>query len=344
MRDQLRAVRPALITSIRPRSRVAAASVAGRDAETRDDDDAAARDDFIDAYLAPNMRRCAGMSAATGSRAWARNCSRRSRAAISPSSACRCCRCSPPARARACCALMGVPYAEVIGDPIAQSNRRLIHKFWLRASSGIEADYRATPGDGGRAPGLFRGAPRRSGLARLQRHHAAQAGDPCCSTGLRSGGPSRSARSTRSSDAKVAWSAPTPMSTGFSSRFRTDFTIGDRLRIVGTGGAARAAFVAAGNGSGHRSCQATDPDKAKARAMLDGRANPRRRISIEPADFRGRPARQCEPAGMGGQPPLAVRPQPCRRPPARLRYRLCTRSRRSCWCSAAKRVCEPSMA
>ena len=35
------------------------------------------------------------------------------------------------------------PYAEVIGDPIAQSKSPTIHNFWL-AKLGIEADYRAT--------------------------------------------------------------------------------------------------------------------------------------------------------------------------------------------------------
>jgi shikimate dehydrogenase len=38
---------------------------------------------------------------------------------------------------------MGVPYAEVIGDPIAHSKSPLIHKFWL-GKLGIEGDYRAT--------------------------------------------------------------------------------------------------------------------------------------------------------------------------------------------------------
>lgn len=37
---------------------------------------------------------------------------------------------------------MGVPYAEVIGDPIAHSKSPVIHKFWL-GKLGIEADYRA---------------------------------------------------------------------------------------------------------------------------------------------------------------------------------------------------------
>ncbi len=38
---------------------------------------------------------------------------------------------------------MGVPYAEVIGDPIDHSKSPLIHKFWL-SKLGIEGDYRAT--------------------------------------------------------------------------------------------------------------------------------------------------------------------------------------------------------
>ena len=37
---------------------------------------------------------------------------------------------------------MSVPYAEVIGDPIAQSKSPLIHRFWLE-SLGIAGDYRA---------------------------------------------------------------------------------------------------------------------------------------------------------------------------------------------------------
>ncbi len=43
---------------------------------------------------------------------------------------------------------MTVPYAEVIGDPIAQSKSPAIHNFWLE-KAGIEAEYRAchVPGD-----------------------------------------------------------------------------------------------------------------------------------------------------------------------------------------------------
>lgn len=38
---------------------------------------------------------------------------------------------------------MGVPYAEVIGDPIAQTRSPAIHKSWL-AELGVDGDYRAT--------------------------------------------------------------------------------------------------------------------------------------------------------------------------------------------------------
>ena len=38
---------------------------------------------------------------------------------------------------------MGIPYAEVIGDPIAQSKSPVIHGFWLE-KLGLEGEYRAT--------------------------------------------------------------------------------------------------------------------------------------------------------------------------------------------------------
>ena len=37
---------------------------------------------------------------------------------------------------------MGIPYAEVIGDPIAHSKSPAIHKFWLN-KQGMDGDYRA---------------------------------------------------------------------------------------------------------------------------------------------------------------------------------------------------------
>jgi shikimate dehydrogenase len=44
---------------------------------------------------------------------------------------------------------MGIPYAELIGDPVAHSKSPLIHKFWLE-KLGMEGDYRLVrlPADG----------------------------------------------------------------------------------------------------------------------------------------------------------------------------------------------------
>jgi shikimate dehydrogenase len=44
---------------------------------------------------------------------------------------------------------MSIPYAEVIGDPIAHSKSPMIHRFWLQLL-GLEGDFRATrvPPDG----------------------------------------------------------------------------------------------------------------------------------------------------------------------------------------------------
>ena len=54
---------------------------------------------------------------------------------------------------------MGIPYAEVIGDPVAHSRSPLIHKFWLERL-GIEGDYRATRATAGELPAYL--AARRS--------------------------------------------------------------------------------------------------------------------------------------------------------------------------------------
>jgi shikimate dehydrogenase len=49
---------------------------------------------------------------------------------------------------------MGVPYAEVIGDPVAHSKSPLIHKYWLE-QLGMEGDYRATRVTAGELPRYF---------------------------------------------------------------------------------------------------------------------------------------------------------------------------------------------
>ncbi len=66
-----------------------------------------------------------------------------------------------------------MPYAEVIGDPVAHRKSPLIHKFWLE-KLGIEGDYRAVRLRPGELADYLDSAARRSRLARLQRHHAAE--------------------------------------------------------------------------------------------------------------------------------------------------------------------------
>ena len=66
---------------------------------------------------------------------------------------------------------MGIPYAEVIGDPIAHSKSPLIHKFWLGNSVSSAT---IAPGLPRRNCPVISPPSARSGLARLQRHHSPQ--------------------------------------------------------------------------------------------------------------------------------------------------------------------------
>ena len=109
-------------------------------------------------------------------------------------------------------------FAEVIGDPIAQSKSPLIHKYWLDRL-GIAGDYVRT-----RVPRdeLARFLDRRRsdpGLARLQRHHSAQAGDHPVARSAGCRRPRRSARSTAWCRKAVLLSATTPTSTASRRRW-----------------------------------------------------------------------------------------------------------------------------
>ncbi len=99
------------------------------------------------------------------------------------------------ARARAAAKLMGVPYAEVIGDPIAHSKSPLIHKFWLE-KLGIDGDYRAARVRAGRACRLSgrRAAPIRTGAAATSPCRSSEAAVACVGdpTGRSARGSARS--------------------------------------------------------------------------------------------------------------------------------------------------------
>lgn len=164
---------------------------------------------------------------------------------------------------------MSKPYAEVIGDPIAQSKSPKIHGFWLE-KLGIEADYRAAhvrPAEladyiaARRTDPLWRGCnvtmPHKQAVMPL----LGQIDPPADSIGavntilLLDGG---SLAGTNTDTA------------GFLEPLATDLTQTHYFRmarIIGTGGAARAIITAlAGQGF---TLVVAGRDPAKARALLD---------------------------------------------------------------------------
>lgn len=189
------------------------------------------------------------------------------------------------------------PYAEVIGDPIAQSKSPLIHNFWL-AKLGIDAEYRRSlvrPGD----------------LADYfvsKRHDAAWRG---CNVTMPHklavmelvGDLSPLARRVGAANVVVpqvgALAAGNTDATGFAE------PLGDRkfdhAIVVGAGGAARAVLAALVE----RAARVTllNRDAAKGRALLDAFGIPGNALALDaaldaPADL----VVNASSLGMTGQP------------------------------------------
>ena len=199
---------------------------------------------------------------------------------------------------------MTLPYAEVIGDPIAQSKSPLIHGFWLE-KLGLEADYRAchvTAGELGdyfarrRKDAQWRGCnitlPHK--LAALD--HVSDPGGVRASIG---------AINTVARDGEGALFGTNTDAAGFLGPILDLPLEGAPVILVGSGGAANAIlFALAQVGAGPVTILARNPLKAAAllsRFGLKGEAK-----SIDAALPSAQLLVNASPLGMRGQPPLAL--------------------------------------
>ena len=209
-------------------------------------------------------------------------------------------------------------YAEVIGDPIAQSKSPAIHRFWL-GQLGIAADYRACQvHPDGLADYLAarRADPAWRGCNVTMPHKLAVAGllDAVDPLAQRIGAVNTVVRG-----ADGALTGYNTDASGFLEPL-APYLNGTHLvrmaRIVGAGGAARAIVAALADCNFTLVLAARDP--AKARRLLDELAprgehhTPPLSVFAEPTDFVFDDRSQlldlvinASPLGMAGQPPLA---------------------------------------
>lgn len=199
---------------------------------------------------------------------------------------------------------MTLPYAEVIGDPIAHSKSPLIHGFWLKAL-GIDADYRATHVAADQLAGYFndrRDDPAWRGCNITIPHkiaaldHIADPGDirrsiGAANTVFRAEGGAPTATNT---DAAGFWA---PLS---------DAQLGGKpVTVIGAGGAARAVLFAL-------SKMAIGPVTLLNRTPLKGAALLSHfglKGQVKPLDAAIGPAAllvNASALGMAGQPPLDI--------------------------------------
>ena len=172
---------------------------------------------------------------------------------------------------------MGVPYAEVIGDPVAHSKSPLIHKFWLEKLR-LEGDYRAL----------------RISSEELSNYLTSRRADPDwrgCNVTIPHKVAISSLLDEQIESATVACAVNTVVKTegrligantdlrGFAEPFRDSFQERGTTFLIGSGGAARAVFVAlAGLGFEIAFVASRNPDNAT--AMLKSLGISREGVSI----------------------------------------------------------------
>lgn len=213
--------------------------------------------------------------------------------------------------------MTALPYAEVIGDPIAQSKSPAIHRFWLD-KLGLAGDYRAhrvSAGEVGEYLARAAADPdwRGCNVTMPHKHAALEAADRADPLAGRIGAANTL---VREDGQIIAYNTDAP---GFLEPLRDDLSQTHYFRmarIIGTGGAARA-IVAALAGEGFTLVLA-GRDPAKARAMLDELAPEGEHHAAalghfaEPTDFAFDDRSGCldlivnaSPLGMRGQAGLA---------------------------------------
>lgn len=209
-------------------------------------------------------------------------------------------------------------YAEVIGDPVAQSKSPAIHRFWL-AKLGIDADYRATrvaPEElasflaGRRDDLMWRGCNVTMPLKQAVQRHLHSVEAPADRIGAVNTIYPAFDRMLAGTNTDAA---------GFLEPLRPVLAVTHwfrMARVLGTGGAARA-IVSALAAEGFTIVLA-GRDPIKARAILDELAPDGEHHAVElahfiaPTDFGFDDRKGCcdlivnaSPLGMRGQPPLA---------------------------------------
>jgi shikimate dehydrogenase len=199
----------------------------------------------------------------------------------------------------------GLPYAEVIGDPIVHSKSPLIHNFWLE-KLGIEAEYRRThvTADGLAAYFLKRRAdPDWLGCNVTIPHKIAVMAYTDDPGGVRE---RIGAMNTIASETAGPLIGTNTDAGGFLQPLIRDAWHGEHAVIIGAGGAARAVLFALST-FGVPRFTIMVRDEAKGRALLD-RAG--LKGDVIPLGAPPPPAADLlvnnSPLGMVGQPPLEI--------------------------------------
>lgn len=213
---------------------------------------------------------------------------------------------------------MTTPYAEVIGDPIAQSKSPKIHNFWL-AKLGIAADYRACHVRPDNLPDYLASRPadplwRGCNVTMPHKQAVMSLLGDIDLTATRIGAVNTVLRTNND----LAMTGTNTDAAGFLEPLSTELAATHYFRmarIIGTGGAARAIITALADKGFTLVVAGRDPGKA--RALLDELAPKGEHHAIDlahfagPTDFAFDDREGCldlvinaSSLGMQGQPPL----------------------------------------